>query len=125
MRTRSPNSLAGRAGDDLDAGVEDVDLLFLDRQKRLTVGADLGADSIKAGATACIVGDTEAYALAKRNPDWAVVLDPSNSFDKRPNTWMIRYGDVAWKNFLDTWCAYVAANGQVQRLYDKYAAEIL
>jgi hypothetical protein len=38
---------------------------------------------------------------------------------------MIRYGDVAWKNFLDTWCAYVAANGQVQRLYDKYAAEIL
>lgn len=76
-------------------------------------------------ATACIVGDTEANALAKRNPDWAVVLDPSNSFDKRPNTWMIRYGDVAWKNFLDTWCAYVAANGQVQRLYDKYAAESL
>jgi ABC-type amino acid transport substrate-binding protein len=76
-------------------------------------------------ATACIVGDTEANALAKRNPDWAVVLDPSNPFDKRPNTWMIRYGDVAWKNFLDTWCAYVAANGQVQRLYDKYAAEIL
>ena len=76
-------------------------------------------------ATACIVGDTEANALAKRNPDWAVVLDPSSPFDKRPNTWMIRYGDVAWKNFLDTWCAYVAANGQVQRLYDKYAAEIL
>jgi ABC-type amino acid transport substrate-binding protein len=86
----------------------------------------MAAEPVRGGrATACIVGDTEAYALAKRNPDWAVVLDPSNSFDKRPNTWMIRYGDVAWKNFLDTWCAYVAANGQVQRLYDKYAAEIL
>ena len=86
----------------------------------------MAAEPVRGGrATACIVGDTEANALAKRNPDWAVVLDPSNSFDKRPNTWMIRYGDVAWKNFLDTWCAYVAANGQVQRLYDKYAAEIL
>jgi len=86
----------------------------------------MAAEPVRGGrATACIVGDTEANALAKRNPDWAVVLDPSNPFDKRPNTWMIRYGDVAWKNFLDTWCAYVAANGQVQRLYDKYAAEIL
>jgi polar amino acid transport system substrate-binding protein len=86
----------------------------------------MAAEPVRGGrATACIVGDTEANALAKRNPDWAVVLDPSNSADKRPNTWMIRYGDVAWKNFLDTWCAYVTANGQVQRLYDKYAAEIL
>ena len=31
-------------------------------------------------ATACIVGDTEANALAKRNPDWAVVLDPVQPF---------------------------------------------
>jgi polar amino acid transport system substrate-binding protein len=76
-------------------------------------------------ATACIVGDTEANALAKRNPDWAVVLDPGHSFDKRPNTWMIRYGDVAWKNFLDGWCSFMTANGQVQRIYDKYAVEIL
>lgn len=86
----------------------------------------MAAEPVRGGrATACIVGDTEANALAKRNPDWAVVLDPANSFDKRPNTWMIRYGDEAWKNFLDTWCAFVAANGQVQRIYDKYAAEIL
>jgi polar amino acid transport system substrate-binding protein len=101
--------------------------LLLPKAKFMAVAGQysMAAEPVRGGrATACIVGDTEANALAKRNPDWAVVLDPSNSVDKRPNTWMIRYGDVAWKNFLDTWCAYVAANGQVQRLYDKYAAEI-
>ena len=72
-----------------------------------------------------IVGDTEAVALAKRNPDWAVIVDAKNAFDKRPNTWMIRHGDVAWKNFLDSWCNFITANGEVQRLFDKYAAEVL
>ncbi|WMT79608.1 transporter substrate-binding domain-containing protein [Bradyrhizobium sp. Ash2021] len=86
----------------------------------------MAAEPVRAGrANACIVGDSEAYALAKRNPDWAAIIDSSKPFDKRPNTWMIRYGDVAWKNFLDTWCGYITANGEVQRLYDKYASEIL
>jgi polar amino acid transport system substrate-binding protein len=76
-------------------------------------------------ATACIVGDTEAIALAKRNTDWSVVIEPKKSFDKRPNTWMVRYGDVPWKQFLDTWCNYVVTSGIVQQLYDKYAAEAL
>jgi len=84
------------------------------------------AEPVRAGrATACIVGDTEAVALAKRNPDWAAAVDPKNSLDKRPNTWMVRYGDAPWKQFLDTWCGYVVASGDVKRLYDKYAAEIL
>ena len=30
-----------------------------------------------------------------------MIVDAKNAFDKRPNTWMIRHGDVAWKNFLD------------------------
>jgi polar amino acid transport system substrate-binding protein len=34
--------------------------------------------------TACIVSDTEAVALAKRNPDWATTVDAKNAFDKRP-----------------------------------------
>jgi ABC-type amino acid transport substrate-binding protein len=76
-------------------------------------------------ATACIVGDTEAIALVKRNADWSVVVEPQKSFDKRPNTWMVRYGDVAWKQFLDTWCNYAVTSGVVQQLYDKYAAEVL
>jgi ABC-type amino acid transport substrate-binding protein len=86
----------------------------------------MAAEPVRAGrVNACIVGDTEALALAKRNSEWAVIVDPKNPFDKRPNTWMIRYGDVAWKNFLDTWCGFVVANGEVQRLFDKYANDVL
>jgi polar amino acid transport system substrate-binding protein len=86
----------------------------------------MAAEPVRGGrAAACIVGDTEAIALARRNPDWAATVEPKNSLDKRPNTWMVRYGDVPWRQFLDTWCGYVVASGEVQRLYDKYAAEIL
>jgi polar amino acid transport system substrate-binding protein len=86
----------------------------------------MATEPVRGGrATACIVGDTEAIALAKRNPDWATIVDAKNSLDKRPNTWMVRYGDVPWKQFLDTWCDYAITSGEVQRLYDKYAAEIL
>jgi polar amino acid transport system substrate-binding protein len=76
-------------------------------------------------ATACIVGDTEARALVKRNSEWAAMVDPASPIDKRPNTWMVRYGDAPWKQFLDTWCNYVVVSGEVQRTYDKYAAEFL
>jgi polar amino acid transport system substrate-binding protein len=86
----------------------------------------MATEPVRGGrATACIVGDTEAIALVKRNPDWATIVDAKNSLDKRPNTWMVRYGDVPWKQFLDTWCDYAITSGEVQRLYDKYAAEIL
>ncbi len=76
-------------------------------------------------ATACIVGDTEAIALVKRNAEWALIVDPQNPMDKRPNTWMVRYGDAPWKQFLDMWCSYMVTSGEVRRIYDKYAAEFL
>lgn len=86
----------------------------------------MAAEPVRASrATACIMGDTEAFALARRNSDWAVVLDPKNPVDKRPNSWMIRHGDVAWKNFLDSWCSYISLNGELQRIYDRYAGDIL
>jgi polar amino acid transport system substrate-binding protein len=86
----------------------------------------MAAEPVRASrATACIVGDTEAFALARRNPEWAVVLDPSKSIDKRPNGWIIRYGDTPWKNFLDSWCSYISQNGELQRIYDRYATDIL
>lgn len=75
-------------------------------------------------ATAYVVGDSDAIALVKRNGAWAHIVDPEHPFDKRPNTWLIRHGDVAWKNFLDFWAAFVIANGEVKRLYDKYLAEL-
>lgn len=86
----------------------------------------MAAEPVKGNrATACIVGDTEALALLKRNSDWAAIIDQSKPFDRRPNTWMIRYGDPTWQKFLDTWCGYVVTSGEVQRIYDKYAAELL
>lgn len=86
----------------------------------------MAAEPVRAGrATACIVGDTEALALVRRNSDWASIVEPGKSIDKRPNSWMIRYGDVPWKNFLDSWCYYITTNGELQRIYDRYATDIL
>ncbi len=85
----------------------------------------MAAEPVRTGrATVYVTGDSDAIVLAKRNAGWAHVIDPANPFDKRPNTWLIRHGDPAWKNFLDMWCTYVTANGAVQRLYDKYMHEL-
>ncbi|OGB93178.1 MAG: hypothetical protein A3G35_18370 [candidate division NC10 bacterium RIFCSPLOWO2_12_FULL_66_18] len=75
-------------------------------------------------ATVYVTGDSDAMAFARRNSSWANIVDEKHPFDKRPNTWVIRYGDAPWKNFLDMWSAYVIANGQVQRLYDEYIAKL-
>jgi polar amino acid transport system substrate-binding protein len=75
-------------------------------------------------ATVYVTGDSDAIALAKRNADWAHIVDEKHPFDKRPNTWMIRHGDEPWKNFLDMWSTYVTVNGEVQRLYDDYLAKL-
>ena len=75
-------------------------------------------------ATVYVTGDSDAMAFARRNSSWANIVDEKHPLDKRPNTWVIRYGDAPWKNFLDMWSAYVIANGQVQRLYDEYIAKL-
>jgi ABC-type amino acid transport substrate-binding protein len=36
----------------------------------------------------------------------------------------IRSGDPAWKRFLDTWIAYVIANGTVGRIYNQYLQQL-
>jgi membrane-bound lytic murein transglycosylase MltF len=75
-------------------------------------------------ATVYVTGDSDALAFAKRNASWAHVIDPANPFDKRPNTWAIRYGDNAWKQFLDMWGAFMTENGAIQRTYDHYIAQL-
>jgi ABC-type amino acid transport substrate-binding protein len=70
-------------------------------------------------ATAYWTGDIDIRSLARRN-SWAHVIDPDHPFDKRPNTWAIRHGDPAWKDFLDMWVATVLATGHVERLYKSY-----
>jgi polar amino acid transport system substrate-binding protein len=85
----------------------------------------MAAEPVRTGrATAFVAGDSDIIALAKRNANWAQIVDVDHPFDKRPNTWLIRYGDSAWKSFLDTWCAYVIANGAVERIYNQYLQQL-
>ena len=71
-------------------------------------------------ATVYVTGDNDAIALARRNAAWAHIVDEKHPFDKRPNTWVIQYGDEPWQAFLNMWSTYVTVNGVVQRLYDEY-----
>lgn len=71
-------------------------------------------------ATVYVTGDNDAIAFQRRNASWAQIVDEKHPFDKRPNTWVIRYGDEPWQAFLDMWSTYVTVNGVVQRLYDEY-----
>ena len=71
-------------------------------------------------ATVYVVGDNDAIAFQRRNTAWAHIVDEKHPFDKRPNTWVVRYGDEPWRAFLDMWSTYVTVNGIVQRLYDEY-----
>jgi polar amino acid transport system substrate-binding protein len=85
----------------------------------------MAAEPVRAGrATVYVTGDADAIALANRNGSWAHIIDKAHPFDKRPNTWMIRYGDEPWKNFLDMWANYAVVNGTVQRLYDQYMHDL-
>ena len=101
-------------------------LLFPKAQFMAVAGQQtLAAEPVRTKrATAYVVGDSDALVLAKRNPQWAHLVDAGNPFDKRPNSWMIRHNDQPWKDFLDSWASYVVANGEVQRLYDRYVAEL-
>jgi polar amino acid transport system substrate-binding protein len=97
-----------------------IPLLFPAKPKVITTTGQvsLGAEPVRAKrADVWISGDSDVLLLAKRNESWAVVVDPANPLDRRPNTWTIRYGDQEWKNFLDFWAAFLIANGEIERLF--------
>lgn len=78
----------------------------------------LGAEPVRAKkATVWMSGDSDVLLFAKRNADWAVVIDPDNPVDRRPNTWAVRYGDSTWKEFLDMFGAFMVTNGEMNRLF--------
>lgn len=78
----------------------------------------LGAEPVRAKrADAWMSGDSDVLLFAKRNANWAMVIEPDKPIDKRPNTWAVRYGDPEWKNFLDFWGAFVVVNGEMDRLF--------
>ena len=65
-------------------------------------------------------GDVDCLLMARKNKDWAVVIDPENPIDVNANTWAIRYGDAEWKFFLDMWADKMVASGYVKERYNYY-----
>ena len=54
----------------------------------------------------------------------ATVVDPAHPLDRRPNTWVIRYGDAEWKQFLDFWCTYLVVNGEIDKLFKHHMGKL-
>jgi polar amino acid transport system substrate-binding protein len=97
-----------------------IPLLFPNKPKVITTTGQvsLGAEPVRAKrADVWISGDSDVLLLAKRNASWAHVIDPGNPLDRRPNTWVIRYGDPEWKSFLDFYGQFLVVNGEVERLF--------
>ena len=69
-------------------------------------------------------GDMDAKIFVKSNP-WAAIVDPDHPFDRRPNTWAVRYGDPSWESFLNFWCIAQKESGRMQQVYDMNVSKIL
>jgi ABC-type amino acid transport substrate-binding protein len=71
-----------------------------------------------------VSGDLDVMLFAKKNSSWAHVIDVTHPFARGANTWAIRYGDPAWKFFLDMWVDNAVASGLVQQRYDFYFKQL-
>jgi ABC-type amino acid transport substrate-binding protein len=71
-----------------------------------------------------VTGDLDALLFAKKNSSWAQVVDPDHPFGQGANTWAIRYGDPAWKFFLDMWVDNAVSSGLVQQRYEYFFKEL-
>jgi ABC-type amino acid transport substrate-binding protein len=96
-----------------------IPLLFPKAKLITTTGqVALGAEPVRAKrATVWMSGDSDVLLFAKRNSQWAAVIEPDKPIDKRPNTWAVRYGDHEWKHFLDFWGQFLVVNGEMDRLF--------
>jgi polar amino acid transport system substrate-binding protein len=57
------------------------------------------------------------------NSEWGKMAFPGEDFGNSPVGWAVRYGDPEWKDFLDMFSGFVAANDGAKQLYDKYLAK--
>jgi ABC-type amino acid transport substrate-binding protein len=71
-----------------------------------------------------VTGDLDAVVFAKKNSGWAQVVDQDHPFGRGANTWAIRYGDPAWKFFLDMWADNMVASGFVEERYEYYKEQL-
>ena len=57
------------------------------------------------------------------NAAWGKMAFPGQDFGNAPVGWAVRYGDQEWKDFLDQYVRWVAANDLVKQTYDEYMAK--
>ena len=70
-------------------------------------------------------GDLDALLFESKNRSWAHIIDRENPVGLTANTWAIRYGDTAWKFFLDMWADKMVTSGFMQERFDHYLKETL
>jgi len=88
----------------------------------LQVTTDLAAfDSVKRGDAdiALANGITIRWWTKVQGNEWASTALTSD-FSTQQNGWAIRYGDSDWKDFLDSFAAWVIATNKSADLYDMY-----
>ena len=66
-----------------------------------------------------VMGDLDVLAFAAKN-NWAHVVDDAHPFGRGANTWAVRYGDPAWKSFLDIWADNMVESGFMQERFNYY-----
>jgi len=54
------------------------------------------------------------------NSTWGKMAFPGEDFGNAPVGWAVRYGDQEWKDFLDQYSRWVAANQLADRVYTDY-----
>jgi ABC-type amino acid transport substrate-binding protein len=85
----------------------------------------LSAEPVRAKkADLWATGDLDAMLFARKNASWAHIIQPETPIGLTANTWAIRYGDTAWKFFLDMWADHVMTSGYMQERYDHYLGEL-
>jgi ABC-type amino acid transport substrate-binding protein len=64
-------------------------------------------------------GITIRWWLKSPGHDWATIAF-KDDFSTQPNGWAIRYGDPAWKDFLDSFAHWALASNRATDLYESY-----
>lgn len=80
-------------------------------------------DSVKRGdaEAAFLPALTIKWWLAvPENEAWAKMGFPGADVANAPNGWAVRYDDLAWKGFLDSFAEWAVASGRVTELYATY-----
>ncbi|MCP5150742.1 MAG: transporter substrate-binding domain-containing protein [Ectothiorhodospiraceae bacterium] len=97
------------------------------KAKIITVAGQLAlaAEPVRAKqADLFIDGDFDQEVFAASN-DWAHVVDAEHPFQRLPNTWACRYGDPAWKAFLDMFCDRMQSTGFMRERFAAYRQELV